>query len=49
MFSGPLGRVAARVNGLKLEDADLGIDRGRFEFLVPQELLDVADVRAAFE
>ena len=44
-----LSRMTARVNGLKLEDADLGIDRSGFEFLVSQELLDVADVRAAFE
>ncbi len=35
--------------GLKLEDADLGIDGGRFQLFMSKQLLDVADVRAAFE
>ena len=37
------------MNLLKLPDAHLGIDRGGFQGGVAEELLDVTDVRAAFE
>lgn len=38
------GRMAAGVDFEELADRHLGIDGRRFELLVPQELLDVADV-----
>ena len=34
---------------LKLLDRDFGVNGGRFEFFVAEELLDEADVRTAFE
>jgi len=44
-----LRRVTACVNKLKLLDAHFGIDRRGFEFFMPEQLLDVTDVRPAFE
>jgi hypothetical protein len=41
--------MAAGVDFLQLADVDLGIDRGGFQALVAKQLLDVTDVRAAFE
>ena len=47
---GKLSRwMAAAMHFLQLADVDLGIDRGGFEFFVTEQLLDVTDVRAAFE
>ena len=43
------GGVAAAMHFLQLTDIDLGIDRGGFELFVAEQLLDVTDVRAAFE
>ncbi len=43
------GGMAAAVHFLQLADVDLGIDCGRLEFFVAKQLLDVTDVRAAFE
>ncbi len=37
------------MDGFELLDADLGVDAGRFELLVAEELLDEADVGSAFE
>ena len=34
---------------LQLFDADLGVNGGGVELLMPQQLLDIADVRPAFE
>jgi hypothetical protein len=41
--------MAPGVDGLEFLDADVGVDGGGFELGVSEELLDVADVRAAFE
>ena len=47
---GKLSRgMAAAMHFLQLADVDLGIDRGGFELFVTKQLLDVTDVRAAFE
>jgi len=37
------------MNQLQLLDTHLGVDRRGFEFLMPEQLLDVADVRSTFE
>ena len=37
------------VDFLKLLDRDFGVDGRRFEFGMTEQLLDVADVRSAFE
>ena len=42
-------RMAPAVDGLEFLDADVGVNGGGFELGVSEELLDVADVRAAFE
>ena len=41
--------MAGRVDPAQGFDAHLGVDRGRFEAGVAEELLDVADVGPAFE
>ena len=48
-FARPVRRVAAGMDGLKLLDADLGVDGGGLELGVAEKLLDVADVGPAFE
>lgn len=44
-----LGGVGFAVDGFQLLDAHVGVDGRGFELFVTQELLDEADVRAAFE
>ncbi len=44
-----LGGMGAAVYVLELLDAHLGVNGGRFELLVAEELLDEADVGSAFE
>ncbi len=46
---GVLGGVGSGVDGLKLEDADVGVDGGGFGAGVAEQLLDEADVGSAFE
>lgn len=41
--------MASILHGLEFLDAHVGVDGGGFELGVSEELLDVADVRAAFE
>ncbi len=41
--------MAAGVNLLQLFDADLGVNGGGVELLMPKQLLDVADVRPALK
>lgn len=41
--------MTARMDFLQLADGDFGVNRGRLQLLVSEQLLDVADVRAAFE
>lgn len=41
--------MAAGVDFLQLADGDFSVNRGRLQLLVTEQLLDVADVRAAFE
>ena len=41
--------MTAGVDFLQLLDADLGVDRGGVEFLVSEQLLDVADVGAVLQ
>jgi hypothetical protein len=41
--------MTAGVNLLKLFDADLGINRGRVEFFMAEQLLDEPDVRPVFQ
>jgi len=41
--------MAAGVDFLQLADGDFGVNGGRLQLLVSEQLLDVADVRAAFE
>ena len=41
--------MAAGVDFLQLADGDFGVDGGRLQLLVSEQLLDVADVRPAFE
>ncbi len=43
------GGVASGVDGLELEDGDVGVDGGGFEAGVAEQLLDVADVGPVFE
>ena len=43
------GGMTAGVDRLELLDADLGVDGGGFKFFVTKQLLNVADIRAAFE
>ena len=43
------GRMAAGVNFLELFDRDFGVDRGRVELLVSEQLLDEPDVRAVLQ
>ena len=45
----PGGWMAAGVNLLQLFDADLGVNGGGVELLVPKQLLDEADVRPVFQ
>ena len=41
--------MTAGVDLLELVDVDLGVDGGRLQLFVTKQLLDVPDVRAAFE
>ena len=41
--------MTPRMHGLQLMDADLRVNGRRVEIGVPEQLLDVTDVRAAFE
>jgi hypothetical protein len=48
-FLGLFGGVGFAVDGFELLDADLGVNRRGFERFVAAELLNEADVGAAFE
>ena len=48
-FPARLGRMSSGVDGFEFVDADLRIDGGGVQVGMSEQVLDVADIRAAFE